>query len=102
MPETSSNGHVANNVITLSNTVNAEVQLEVARLSINPGPVPAPSASKPSRRVRGTTSSGSKSKVGAVAAYPTLGAPSELGEIPAPVAPGPVGRTTRSRKKAAN
>ena len=81
-----------------------ELEPEIARLSINPQPDPVPSAPKSSRHVRAITSSGSRSKVGAVAAYPGPGAlnPNELGEILNPASAVPVGRTTRSRKKAAN
>jgi hypothetical protein len=98
MSDTSSNGQVTNTVITLSNAVNADLQLEVARLSINPDPELPESAPKSGCRARATTSSGSRSKIGAVAAYPVGGA-NELGGIAAlPVAP--VGRTTRSKKRA--
>ncbi|KAG6370445.1 hypothetical protein JVT61DRAFT_12064 [Boletus reticuloceps] len=100
--DTASNGQVTNSVITLSNAVNADLQLEVARLSINPDPERPQSAPKSSHRVKGqaTASGSSRSKVGAVTAY-SAGAASELGEITVmPVAPGPVGRATRSKKRA--
>ncbi|KAI9574139.1 hypothetical protein HD554DRAFT_2165641 [Boletus coccyginus] len=97
MSKTSSNGQVTNMVITLSNAVNADLQLEVARLSINPDFERPESAPKSGRRMRATASSGSKSKVGAVAAYP-VGAANELGEVTAvPVAP--VEQATRSKKR---
>lgn len=99
MSETSSNGQITNTVTTLSNTINANLQLEVARLSINPEPEwPESVSSKSGRRVRAPVSSGSKSKVGAITAYP-IGAANEMGEITAmPVAP--VGQTTHSKKRA--
>jgi hypothetical protein len=86
--ETSSNGQITNTVTTLSNAINADLQLEVARLSINPDPErPKSVSSKSGRRVRAAASNGSKSKVGAITAYP-VGAANEMGEITVlPVAP---------------
>ena len=99
MPNTSFNGQVTNTVITLLNAINADLQLKVARLSINPDPERPESAPRSGHRVRATTSSASKSKVGAIAAYP-VGAASKLGEIAAVPPVAPIGRTTCSRKRA--
>lgn len=100
--ETSFNGPVTNSV-AMANTVNTDLQVEVARLSINPGPP----TSKSGRLVsKNTAASGSRSKAKALAAYSAADG-NDLGEIRSTIIPAipavqptVVGRTTRSRKKA--